>query len=42
MNTAFAVKGGSVIRTSAFREGQISIQDEASQAIPLLLDVHPG
>jgi 16S rRNA (cytosine967-C5)-methyltransferase len=42
VNTAFAVKGGSVIRTSAFREGRISVQDEASQAIPLLLDVHPG
>lgn len=42
LNSALAVKGGSVIRTAAFREGRISIQDEASQAIPLLLDVHPG
>lgn len=42
LNSAFAVKGGSVIRTTAFRDGRISIQDEASQAIPFLLDVHAG
>ena len=42
LKSARAVRGGSVIRTSAFREGRISIQDEASQAIPLLLDVHRG
>ena len=42
LNSALSVKGGSVIRTAAFREGRISVQDEASQAIPLLLDVHPG
>ena len=40
--SAFAVSGGSPARTAAFREGLISIQDEASQAIPLLLDVRPG
>ena len=42
LKCARAVKGGSVTRTNAFREGRISIQDEASQAIPVLLDVHSG
>jgi 16S rRNA (cytosine967-C5)-methyltransferase len=42
LNTAFAVNGGSPTRTPAFQRGDISIQDEASQAIPLLLDVHSG
>ncbi len=42
VKTAFAVSGGSPIRTEAFRRGAISIQDEASQAVPLLLAVHPG
>ncbi len=42
LRDAFAVSGGSVTRTEAFRCGAISIQDEASQAIPLLLGVHPG
>jgi 16S rRNA (cytosine967-C5)-methyltransferase len=36
------VSGGSPARTEAFRAGKISIQDEASQIIPLLLDVQPG
>jgi 16S rRNA (cytosine967-C5)-methyltransferase len=40
--SAFAVSGGSPARTAEFREGSISIQDEASQAIALLLDVRPG
>lgn len=39
---AFAVSGGSPSRTDAFRKGWLSIQDEASQAVPLLLDVRPG
>jgi 16S rRNA (cytosine967-C5)-methyltransferase len=39
LNSAFTVTGGSPTRTAAFRGGDISIQDEASQAIPLLLDV---
>jgi len=39
---AFAVSGGSPARTEAFRKGWISIQDEASQAIPLLLNVQAG
>ena len=42
LRTAFAVGGGSPARTEAFRRGWISIQDEASQAIPLLLDVQAG
>jgi 16S rRNA (cytosine967-C5)-methyltransferase len=39
LRTAFAVSGGSPARTAAFRAGRISIQDEASQAVPLLLGV---
>ncbi len=42
LKTAFAVAGGSPARTEAFRKGRISIQDEASQAVPLLLDVQRG
>jgi 16S rRNA (cytosine967-C5)-methyltransferase len=42
LQSAFAVTGGSPTRTEAFRRGDISIQDEASQAIPLLLDVQAG
>lgn len=39
---AFSVTGGSASRTQAFREGRITIQDEASQAVPLLLNVKHG
>jgi 16S rRNA (cytosine967-C5)-methyltransferase len=39
LQSAFAVSGGSPTRTQAFRDGAISIQDEASQTVPLLLDV---
>jgi 16S rRNA (cytosine967-C5)-methyltransferase len=42
LNSAFAASGGSLARTAAFRAGQISIQDEASQAVPLLLGVCAG
>ncbi len=42
LTAAFAVNGGSPTRTEAFQRGNISIQDEASQLIPLLLDVQPG
>jgi len=42
LTPAFAVTGGSPTRTDAFRSGRISIQDEASQAIPLLLGVREG
>jgi 16S rRNA (cytosine967-C5)-methyltransferase len=40
--SAFSVRGASPSHTDAFRTGQISIQDEASQAVPLLLSVQPG
>jgi 16S rRNA (cytosine967-C5)-methyltransferase len=42
LKSACAASGGSPARTKAFRAGQISIQDEASQAIPLLLGVRAG
>ena len=42
LENSFAVSGGSPARTQAFRNGSISIQDEASQAVPLLLGVRPG
>ena len=42
LKDAISVSGGSPARTEAFRAGQISIQDEASQAIPLLLGVERG
>ena len=42
LQSAFAASGGSPTRTDAFRTGAISIQDEASQTVPLLLDVQAG
>jgi 16S rRNA (cytosine967-C5)-methyltransferase len=42
LRDAFSVSGGSVSRTQEFRAGKISIHDEASQTIPLLLGVRPG
>jgi 16S rRNA (cytosine967-C5)-methyltransferase len=42
LKDAFSVKGGSPFRSQAFTTGKISIQDEASQAIPLLLGVKEG
>ncbi len=42
LKNAFSVSGGSPAKTRAFRNGLISIQDEASQAVPLLLGVQPG
>ena len=39
LNSAFFAGGGSPARSDSFRRGLISIQDEASQAIPLLLGV---
>jgi len=42
LRDAFAVSGGSPSRSAEFRAGRISIQDEASQAIPLLLGVRSG
>jgi 16S rRNA (cytosine967-C5)-methyltransferase len=42
LKSAFIASGASPARTAPFRNGWISIQDEASQAIPLLLDVREG
>jgi len=42
LKSAFAASGGSPARTKPFRRGLISIQDEASQTIPLLLGVESG
>jgi 16S rRNA (cytosine967-C5)-methyltransferase len=42
LQSAFSVSGGSPTRTESFRTGAISIQDEASQTVPLLLDTQPG
>jgi 16S rRNA (cytosine967-C5)-methyltransferase len=42
LRNAFAVTGGSPRRTDVFRAGLFSIQDEASQAVPLLMGVQPG
>jgi len=42
LKDAFSVSGGSLAKTRAFQTGLISIQDEASQAVPLLLGVQPG
>jgi 16S rRNA (cytosine967-C5)-methyltransferase len=42
LRSAFAVSGGSPTRTESFRSGAISIQDEASQTVPLLLDTQPA
>jgi 16S rRNA (cytosine967-C5)-methyltransferase len=42
LKTAFSVRNGAPTRTEAFRKGWISVQDEASQAVPLLLGVRPG
>jgi 16S rRNA (cytosine967-C5)-methyltransferase len=42
LKSAFAVSGGSPARTEAFRAGKISIQDEASQIVPLLVEVQGG
>ena len=42
LQSAFSVSGGSPSRTAAFRDGKISIQDEASQAVPLLLGARAG
>lgn len=42
LTNAFAAGGGSVTNTQPFRDGAISIQDEASQTVPLLLDTRVG
>ncbi len=40
--SAVAVRGRNPAQTKAFRRGWISIQDEASQLVALLMDVRPG
>lgn len=42
LRSAFTVTSGSPSRTHAFRKGLFSIQDEASQAVPLLLGAEAG
>jgi len=42
LKDAFAASGGSPAESEPFRAGKISIQDEASQAVPLLLRVRAG
>lgn len=42
LKSALAVSGGSVTQTEEFRRGELSIQDEASQMIPVLLGVRAG
>ncbi len=42
LKDAFRASGGSLAQTASFREGLVSIQDEASQMVPLLLDVQCG
>jgi 16S rRNA (cytosine967-C5)-methyltransferase len=42
LRDALRISGGSPTRTEAFRRGWISVQDEASQTIPLLLETATG
>jgi 16S rRNA (cytosine967-C5)-methyltransferase len=42
LKDALEVSGGTVVGTGAFRDGLVSIHDEASQTVPLLLDVQWG
>ena len=42
LRDAFRVKTGNVSGTRTYREGRVSIQDEASQIVPLLLGVQAG
>ncbi len=42
LRNSFSVSGSSIVRTSAFRRGELSVQDEASQAVAHLLGVQPG
>jgi 16S rRNA (cytosine967-C5)-methyltransferase len=42
LRDSFSVSGGSVSRSNAFTSGALAIQDEASQAVPLLLAVAAG
>jgi 16S rRNA (cytosine967-C5)-methyltransferase len=42
LRESFSVSGSSIVRTAAFRRGEISVQDEASQLVAHLLSVRPG
>lgn len=42
LRDAIIVRGGNIARTRAFRDGAVTIQDEASQLVPLLLHVTRG
>src|SRR5437879_11642679 len=42
LGSAWSTRGGDPTDTEAFRRGWISIQDEASQLVALLLDAGPG
>ncbi|HVB36871.1 MAG TPA: 16S rRNA (cytosine(967)-C(5))-methyltransferase RsmB [Candidatus Acidoferrales bacterium] len=42
LRDAITVRSGDIAKTTAFERGWIAIQDEASQMIPVLLDVNPG
>ena len=42
LKDCITILGGEVTATGLFRRGEIAIQDQASQLIPLLLDVRPG
>jgi 16S rRNA (cytosine967-C5)-methyltransferase len=42
LREALVVEGGNPVRSAAFQSGWISIQDEASQLVPLLLAVERG
>ncbi len=42
LRSALAVRGGNPADTAAFRRGWISIQDEASHLVALLVNIQPG
>ena len=42
VRNAITIRGGDVTKTKAFQNGWISFQDEASQIIPLLMEVKVG
>jgi 16S rRNA (cytosine967-C5)-methyltransferase len=42
LKSSISIAGGSPTRTTAFLTGKISVQDEASQLVPVLLDAQPG
>ena len=42
LDSAIALSGGDPARSEVFREGKISVQDEASQMVARLVDARPG